>query len=177
MTIFYMKSLDIFFFRLFFSLRWQLIILVMNLLFIFICLDSFKFFFNLFFLFFVGCSAAIIDNKRFAIGSNITQEIFDLIFCIPKDFIDFGFIENNVLIIICTAMACIVDEQEDFEVEIVSKTFRYKIWFLFFCFNVSLQKNLFVTVQWYFDFVGLYGLFHNKLFYVIPSHITNLGLI
>ena len=83
-------------------------------------------------------SAAIENHKGFTARPDTWKHLFDRAFCIPKNLIYRLFIKDKMLSAFSTAMASIVNEEEDFVHKFFGKTPFNEIFFLLLSMDVPL---------------------------------------
>ena len=104
-------------------------------------------FLDIFFQWWIVLSTAIVNNEYFARSSTDPTQTSEVRFSWPEDFFQCFFIEYEVLLDICTAMSCVINEEEDVSDIIVAASIFDKVWLGSLSFFVPLEQDFLKVFQ------------------------------
>ena len=92
-------------------------------------------------------SATIKYNEAFQGTTTHLRKLHEFFLCFPKAFINFVFVKDKVLMLIGTAMARKICEEEDLANNLLIVFDSNEVFLFELIFNVPLQKILFMLLQ------------------------------
>ena len=104
-------------------------------------------FLDIFFQWWIVLSTAVVNNEYFARSTTDPTQTSEVRFSWPKNLFQCFFIEHEVLLDICTAMSCIINEEEHISDVIVAAAIFDKVWLGSLSFFVPLEQDFFEVFQ------------------------------